>query len=67
MADEPGPVSVYGESKLAGETAVLGHERPDFYVTRTAWVFGPGGQNFPKAIMNRARSGLISRLEPADF
>jgi dTDP-4-dehydrorhamnose reductase len=56
--DVPAPVSVYGESKLAGETAVLSHGRPDFYVTRTAWVFGPGGQNFPKAIMNRANQGL---------
>lgn len=56
--DTPAPVSVYGESKLAGETAVLSHERPNFYVTRTAWVFGPGGQNFPKAIMNRANQGL---------
>ena len=56
--DAPSPVSVYGESKLAGETAVLSHGRPDFYVTRTAWVFGPGGENFPKAIMNRAKQGL---------
>ena len=55
--DPPAPVSVYGASKLAGETAVLQEEQPNFYVARTAWVFGPGGNNFPKAIMNRARSG----------
>lgn len=60
--DEPAPVSVYGASKLAGEQAVLAAKRPNFYVARTAWVFGPGGNNFPKAIMNRARSGQPLRV-----
>lgn len=51
------PLSVYGASKRLGEEAVLGHGRDDFYVVRTSWVFGPGGKNFPRAILNRARSG----------
>ncbi|MEC9047004.1 MAG: dTDP-4-dehydrorhamnose reductase [Planctomycetota bacterium] len=51
------PLSVYGESKRLGEEAVLAHERGDFYVVRTSWVFGPGGKNFPRAILERARSG----------
>jgi dTDP-4-dehydrorhamnose reductase len=51
------PLSVYGASKRLGEEAVLAHERDDFYVVRTSWVFGPGGKNFPRAIINRARSG----------
>lgn len=55
--DRPNPLSVYGRSKWHGEEAVLGHGRPDFYVVRTSWVFGPGGKNFPKAILQRARSG----------
>ena len=55
--DPPAPVSAYGSSKLGGEQAVLEHGRPDFYVTRTSWVFGPGGRNFPLAILNRARTG----------
>lgn len=55
--DEPNPVSEYGTSKLAGERAVLAHPGRDFYVVRTAWVFGPGGKNFPAAILDRARSG----------
>jgi dTDP-4-dehydrorhamnose reductase len=55
--DEPAPVSVYGASKLAGEQAVLEAGSENFYVVRTAWVFGPGGKNFPLAILNRARSG----------
>jgi dTDP-4-dehydrorhamnose reductase len=51
------PLSVYGASKRLGEEAVLAHGRPDFYVVRTSWVFGPGGKNFPRAILDRARSG----------
>lgn len=51
------PLSAYGRSKLLGEAAVLAHGRADFHVLRTSWVFGPGGKNFPKAILARARSG----------
>jgi dTDP-4-dehydrorhamnose reductase len=51
------PLSVYGASKRLGEEAVLAHGRDDGYVVRTSWVFGPGGKNFPKAILDRARSG----------
>lgn len=53
----PRPLSVYGLSKRLGEEAVLAHQRPDFYVVRTSWVFGPGGKNFPRAILDRAKSG----------
>lgn len=51
------PLSAYGRSKLLGEKAVLAHDRPDFRIVRTSWVFGPGGRNFPRAILERARSG----------
>lgn len=51
------PLSAYGRSKRLGEEAVLRHQRGNFYVLRTSWVFGPGGKNFPKAILDRARSG----------
>lgn len=51
------PLSVYGASKRLGEEAVLAHARADFYVVRTSWVFGPGGKNFPRAILDRARAG----------
>ncbi len=54
---KPRPLSVYGASKRLGEEAVLAHGRPDFHVVRTSWVFGPGGRNFPRAILDRARSG----------
>jgi dTDP-4-dehydrorhamnose reductase len=51
--DEPNPLSVYGASKLAGERAVA-EAFPDALVVRTAWVFGPGGTNFPKKILDLA-------------
>lgn len=64
MASEPyredapvAPLSEYGRSKAAGERAVLEAGEDRFYVCRTSWVFGPGGQNFPRAILNRARDG----------
>ncbi|MCC7396180.1 MAG: dTDP-4-dehydrorhamnose reductase [Planctomycetes bacterium] len=56
------PLSAYGASKRLGEEAVLGHGRADFWVVRTSWVFGPGGRNFPRAILDRARSGQPLRV-----
>ncbi|PKQ29587.1 MAG: dTDP-4-dehydrorhamnose reductase [Actinobacteria bacterium HGW-Actinobacteria-10] len=52
--DDPNPLSVYGASKLAGETAVL-NLFPDALIVRTAWVYGPGGVNFPVKIMAAAQ------------
>lgn len=45
-SDAPGPaVNVYGESKLAGERALV-EIRPKFYLQRIAWLYGPNGKNF---------------------
>lgn len=60
--DHPRPLSVYGRTKLEGERAVLAAERPRFYVVRASWVFGPGGENFPRAILERARRGQPLRV-----
>lgn len=60
--DPAAPISVYGASKLAGEQAVRAQAGRKYYVLRTAWVFGPGGKNFPRAILDRARSGEPLRV-----
>lgn len=51
--DAPNPLSAYGASKLAGELAVAS-ANPDSLIVRTAWVFGPGGANFPTKILELA-------------
>ncbi|MBN1192415.1 MAG: dTDP-4-dehydrorhamnose reductase, partial [Coriobacteriia bacterium] len=52
--DEPDPLSVYGASKLAGESAVVG-AYPESLIVRTAWVYGPSRSNFPSKILSIAR------------
>ncbi len=47
--DAPSPLSNYGHSKLAGEIAVQ-ELNPRHYVVRTAWVYEPKGNNFPKTL-----------------
>ncbi|MDP9244474.1 MAG: dTDP-4-dehydrorhamnose reductase [Chloroflexota bacterium] len=51
--DEPNPINPYGASKLAGERAVIG-ANPRHLIVRTAWIFGPGGRNFPSKIIEAA-------------
>ncbi|MEZ4730356.1 MAG: sugar nucleotide-binding protein [Caldilineaceae bacterium] len=51
--DQPGPQSVYARSKLAGETAAR-QVLDRLFVVRTAWLFGPGGANFPRKIIAAA-------------
>ncbi len=51
--DTPAPISVYARSKLAGERiAQMLLNR--LYIVRTAWVFAPGGHNFPSKIIAAA-------------
>jgi dTDP-4-dehydrorhamnose reductase len=43
--DAPGPLGVYGETKLAGEQALLGSDA-EALIFRTAWLYGVRGNNF---------------------
>ena len=52
--DPPAPLSVYAESKLAGEEEVL-EVSPKNLVVRLSWVFGPDKPSFIDQIINRAR------------
>lgn len=54
--DQPNPISVYGQSKLAGERrAQLSWART--IVVRSGYIFGPGGKNFLSTLPSRARRG----------
>ena len=52
--DPPAPLSVYAESKLAGEEEVLAVS-PKNLVVRLSWVFGPDKPSFIDQIIQRAR------------
>lgn len=53
------PISVYGQSKLEGEQAIVEND-PAFAVARTAWVFGGAGKHFPRTVLNvlQSRPGM---------
>ena len=52
--DDANPISVYGESKLAGERSVVAaHAR--HLVVRVSWVFGPDRPSFIDAMIKRAQ------------
>lgn len=52
-SDEPRPLSIYAQSKLAGEheTAVA---NPRHYIVRSAWLFGTAGRNFVETMLSLA-------------
>src|SRR5436190_9563274 len=52
--DQACPISVYGESKLAGENNVLAAKRQNL-VVRVSWVFGPDRPSFIDAMIQQAQ------------
>ncbi len=51
--DQPRPLSAYACSKLAGENAARFHH-DHILIVRIAWLFAPGGVNFPAKILAAA-------------
>ena len=54
------PMSSYGISKLLGEKEITKSLDVNFYILRTAWLYGPYGKNFSKTILKKA----ITSKEP---
>lgn len=49
------PIGVYGETKSAGEDAVI-KEMTQYYIIRTAWLYGFDGKNFVYTMTNAMNS-----------
>jgi dTDP-4-dehydrorhamnose reductase len=60
--DSTGPLSVYGKTKLDGETAVraLGERH---VIVRTAWLYGIRGRNFLKTMLSLARRNPTGEIK----
>ena len=48
------PVSAYGRTKLVGEQNAIKAEK--YYILRTAWLYGLGGKNFVKTMLNLSKT-----------
>ncbi|MBM3290448.1 MAG: dTDP-4-dehydrorhamnose reductase [Candidatus Hydrogenedentes bacterium] len=59
--DWPSPRGVYARSKLRGEENTR-WGNPQSFVVRTAWLYGPGGNNFVEKILNGARTRASLRV-----
>jgi dTDP-4-dehydrorhamnose reductase len=64
--DQPNPRSVYGRSKLGGETEVHAVAGPSATIVRTAWVSGAHGANMVKTVLRLGRSDPASTLRFVD-
>jgi len=60
-ADVPGPLNIYGESKLEGERVIeasgCGHA-----ILRTSWVYSSHGKNFLLSMLDLARKGISLKV-----
>lgn len=59
--DKTNPLGVYGRSKWEGEQAVMaGHQNA--VIARTAWLYGPNGNSFPKTMIRAWEAGKNLRV-----
>ncbi len=64
--DTPHPLNVYGESKLAGESAVIA-ANPRGAVVRTSWLWSPVGHNFVTSILAAATRAIATDPQHAEI
>lgn len=53
--DPMAPLGVYGKTKAAGEHATA-NANPQHFILRTAWLYGPGGNNFVEKVLRAAET-----------
>ena len=59
--DEPQPLGVYGQTKLAGEAELL-HGGVPALVFRTSWMYSAQGKNFLLTMLAKAADGATLRI-----
>jgi dTDP-4-dehydrorhamnose reductase len=59
--DAPNPQSIYGKSKLLGETLIR-RNCSNHLIIRISWLFGANGPNFIRTIIGIARTGASLRV-----
>ena len=64
--DPTDPINVYGASKLAGEQAIQA-VNGEHLIFRTCWVYDEAGKNFPRTILDRARTMEALRVVNDQF
>lgn len=64
--DLTGPCSVYGASKLEGESAVAAGN-PRHVILRTAWVYSHTGKNFLRTMLRVAETNPVVRVVSDQF
>ena len=65
--DQPNPLSVYGQSKLAGEANIKLIGPSSWLIIRTSWLFGDNGNCFPQTMVKMARLGKTLRVVDDQF
>jgi dTDP-4-dehydrorhamnose reductase len=65
-ADVPNPLSVYGNTKFAGERAIQ-NVGGRYLIFRTSWVYGPHGRNFLLTMLKLGRERDQLRIVDDQF
>ena len=65
-SDSANPLNVYGQTKLAGDEHIIKHAQK-YAIFRLAWVYDNLGINFPKKILNAAKSNCNIKVVDDQF
>jgi len=63
---QPDPINAYGRSKCLGER-LLQKNCANYYLIRTAWLYGEGGKNFVNTVVELAKSGKELKMVNDQF